>query len=288
MNNDKSRLRFIRDAEKRLRKSVRNFQWLLFSNVQSRFIDKLDVENGIIKPTAANYRKLKSIGVAGKLADKAKKGIIDGVINSLLIQVGLVGKAYVDAKNFTKKTEDSVRNKMLLRLGMSGNKLEYGVLFDMLNETSTIRDIQAQAFKALSGGMNRQDFEKQMKNFIEGDGKLGVAERHIYTAIHDIYAQNDRIISKTYADELGLTHFLYTGDVIKTTRDFCLERVGKAFTKEEIERFGTSEDVYGGYTNKSKGEFQGKPDVYDPFADAGGYNCRHILRGITEEEYDRR
>ena len=63
----------------------------------------------------------------------------------------------------------------------------------------------------------------------------------------------------------------------------AIKRHGKLFSREEIEKFGTPQDQYGGYTNKSEGEFQGKTDPYNPFIDMGGYNCRHQYRWISED-----
>jgi hypothetical protein len=55
------------------------------------------------------------------------------------------------------------------------------------------------------------------------------------------------------------------------------------FTSDEIKLFGTSKDKYGGYEDKKTGYFQGKSktDVYDPFTQCGGYNCRHTLNYIS-------
>ena len=48
-------------------------------------------------------------------------------------------------------------------------------------------------------------------------------------------------------------------------------------------KFGTSADEFGGYTDKSKGEFEGKSDPYDPINDLGGIGCRHFWSWISDE-----
>ncbi len=37
------------------------------------------------------------------------------------------------------------------------------------------------------------------------------------------------------ADQLGLEYFAYTGEIIKDSRPFCIERHGQVFSKEEGE-----------------------------------------------------
>lgn len=62
------------------------------------------------------------------------------------------------------------------------------------------------------------------------------------------------------AEQANLTHFLYMGDVIKDSRDFCIERAGHVFSREEIESWDEED-----WKGKA-----GPAMVY-----RGGYNCRH-------------
>jgi hypothetical protein len=76
----------------------------------------------------------------------------------------------------------------------------------------------------------------------------------------------DRLASTTQSTEAGFTLFLYDGPVDSLTRPFCMARVGKVMTLEELD----SEDNDTG---------PNPPSVY-----CGGYNCRHRLVPKTEEE----
>jgi hypothetical protein len=71
----------------------------------------------------------------------------------------------------------------------------------------------------------------------------------------------DGQFAKFRADELGLTHYIYYGTIIRDSRDFCVEHVNKVFTEEEARELWQK-------------EWEGKSGN-DPFLDRGGYNCRH-------------
>lgn len=74
-----------------------------------------------------------------------------------------------------------------------------------------------------------------------------------------------RAVTLKKSDDLGLTHFLYAGGLIKTSRDFCVQRAGKIFTFKEAKTWNNG---------------QGLPVI--PYL--GGYNCRHSIVPMTEEK----
>jgi hypothetical protein len=72
------------------------------------------------------------------------------------------------------------------------------------------------------------------------------------------------------AREANLEHFLYVGDIIETSREFCKQRVGMYFTLEEINSWTFD------WPGKS-----GPPMIY-----RGGWNCRHHWQAIKPEWVD--
>src|SRR5690606_21753943 len=99
---------------------------------------------------------------------------------------------------------------------------------------------------------------------ILGRTGVGLVEAKLSESLPGGLLQVDRETNSNFATDLQLNHAIYQGGLIKTSRDFCEERNNKVFTRDEILKFGTSQDEFGGYTNKSAGEFQGKPKVYNP------------------------
>lgn len=70
------------------------------------------------------------------------------------------------------------------------------------------------------------------------------------------------------ADAAGLNYFLYTGTAMTTTRDFCRARIGKVFSREEIDSWNSM-------------SWSGKSG--NVWTCLGGHNCRHHLRALKKE-----
>tara|TARA_R100001594_G_scaffold139455_1_gene183864 strand:- start:440 stop:1342 length:903 start_codon:yes stop_codon:yes gene_type:complete len=79
---------------------------------------------------------------------------------------------------------------------------------------------------------------------------------------HDSVMQFHGQFTIKKAKDSGLTHFSYTGTLVRDSRQFCQDMVGKTLTEKEIR------DIWNGrsWAGKSSG---------DPFIVRGGYRCRH-------------
>jgi hypothetical protein len=69
------------------------------------------------------------------------------------------------------------------------------------------------------------------------------------------------------AEEIGIKHFLYVGNIIATSRKFCKTRAGKVYTKKQIDGW--------------KFKWSGKSGP--AYTHRGGYNCRHHWRPVRPE-----
>jgi hypothetical protein len=98
---------------------------------------------------------------------------------------------------------------------------------------------------------------------IYGRDRLGNNFRRYATQlVQDSLMGFDGQFAKYRADELGLTHYVYTGTTVRDSRDFCRRNVGKIYSEEEIRDIWSSQS----WNGKAQG---------DPFIVRGGYNCRH-------------
>lgn len=85
------------------------------------------------------------------------------------------------------------------------------------------------------------------------------------TELNTALSALNRTVTLKKADDLNIEYFEYVGPLDKKTREFCAARVGKVFTRAEIATWDNG---------------QGLPaDVY-----LGGYNCRHQLVAVRDEE----
>lgn len=84
--------------------------------------------------------------------------------------------------------------------------------------------------------------------------------RTLYDTAISIYSrQVDQLNATGKPDEL----FYYAGPLDTKTRPFCLERVGKVFTREELETADNGQ-------------------LPNPLLTGGGYNCRHVAKRVSK------
>lgn len=176
-----------------------------------------------------------------------------------------------------------IENKILSSLGIIGSDVRSGsILYSVLSDRTAIGEIKSMVMASISGSQNQIGLRIAIENLVlRKDG--GLIKNLFEKTIPEPYVKIDRFIGKEYATALDLNFAIYQGGAIKTSRDFCIERNNKVFSREEILKFGTSADKFDGYTDKAKGEFQGKNANYDPLQDLGGYNCRHSYDWVSDE-----
>lgn len=119
-------------------------------------------------------------------------------------------------------------------------------------------------------GKRQQDAIDKLHSIYARDRLGNNMRRYATQMANDSLAQYSASITKATANEAGVTKFQYYGDVIRDSREFCRDNVGKTFTENEIE-------------SKWQGSWAGKAPG-DPFIVRGGYNCRHHWLPIVEDE----
>lgn len=195
-------------------------------------------------------------------------------------------KYYTTFMNTTRVQAASgdVLNATLAKYGVNidGSINPNGYLFNAVSDQSISRRLKSVVVGGVQTEAAVSKVQANMRNLLGRVG-VGLVEAKLSEAIPSGMLQVDRETNTAFATDLQLNHAIYQGGLIKTSREFCEERNNKVFTREEILRFGTSADKFGGYTNKSAGEFQGKTKVYNPLTDIGGYNCRHFYSWISED-----
>jgi len=117
-------------------------------------------------------------------------------------------------------------------------------------------------------GKRQQDAVDKLHSIYARDRLGNNMRRYATQMANDSLAQYSASITKATANEAGISKFKYYGDVIRDSRQFCRDHVGKTFTEDEIN------DIWqGSWAGKAPG---------DPFIVRGGYNCRHHWLPIPE------
>lgn len=259
----------------------RRYQSEIIRALEDSFLPKLDVnQDGSIRATAKNTAKVATVDeLMNRIARKRGSDLIDWYVKQL-DKLARYSRGYFDLIEPGKKTQTqravqrSLRH-LYNRIGYDGERATRGgFLYDMTRANDPTRKIKAQAFRAISTGQGFTDFQSQLRVFIQGPGRQGIYETHFRTTAYDSFQQFDRQINNQVADQLGMNYARYAGGEMDTSRDFCLARTGKIFSREEIE-------AWSGIT------WQGKTTPYDPFLDLGGYNCTHTLDWVPDRVAER-
>lgn len=185
-----------------------------------------------------------------------------------------------------RKLVSKVNGHIMDRFGMGPENeiIKGGYLDSLLNDESAKRALQQFLYRTRA---RKDDFKLKIeaKELIQGAKEGGgIISRFFDDNVFDTYQEADRMTQNDYAQELGMQAAIYIGGIIRDSRDFCRVRNAKVFTREEIGKFGTPDDQFGGYRNKSIGYFDGKPKTgYDPFLQCGGHRCRHHLSWVAPE-----
>ena len=180
--------------------------------------------------------------------------------------LGMVERSYAnfdEVLNFT-----SVDRKAL-------NALKHGYLNKWIDLSGTKRNEVTQAM--YNHVIGRQKFSRLVevvqKNIYGADipgvpGKSLAQQARLYARDMLMNFHNETIV--TASENLDMNHFLYIGDIMSTTRDFCRKRAGRVYTRKQIDS----------WTYKWAGK-SGPAMTH-----RGGYNCRHHWQPMRPEWLD--
>lgn len=273
----KKRDSLINKLQDQISKLILDLQVDLEDYVVDYVESNLKTEGGKLIASSGNFTVIRNI-------DLVRKKFFKDKVNNFLKKVAIGLVKILDTnidyyKYFDKEFSDSelrrkAESKLLNQLGIErqGSKIRFkdgGWLKDLGEFTEPYKEIKNRAIRAAGANISLSDLRRDLRKYIKGGGKLGVLEGHFNTNLTDAYAQFDALASDTFRQEIGYTIAIYQGGIIKTSRDFCIERNNKVFTIEEIEAW-------------KEEDFEGKPDNYDPIRDRGGYNCRHFFDWIPD------
>ena len=140
--------------------------------------------------------------------------------------------------------------------------------FEVFGDDAVARVAQGM-YDAVIAGEPFSELVKTVRGVMTGHvDRLGrpmaqYARQHAFDATMSYH--NDVNLQK--AEDLGFNHYLYVGDIIKSTRPFCRTRAGKVYTTAQI--------------NSWRHNWQGKSGP--AMSHRGGYNCRHHWRPVRPE-----
>ena len=251
---------------------VKENQRKVYERILDKFIDKLEKdEDGNVKNNDHNRRLLNEIDEVFKEYNKKEGRQTIELLLQSVTSIMSFNQGYfqaLDGNARTLKIMPKVKDFMKVWLGIKGDIVEPNGYLDKLvsNDPTTIA-WKNQAMKIVIGQEGFENAKTQIKTLIDGNNdSMGALEKHHKNFAFDLYSQIDRATSDVIRHDLGFEFAVYEGGIIESSRIFCEEHDGKIFHITEIKKFNPKE---------------AKPPNYNPFTDAGGYNCRHHYNYIS-------
>ena len=203
-------------------------------------------------PIPANFKNLTQIDLQtiNALKYQSFSGFEDiaerfiKVINDEVYQSTIVGRPFNDVVKNIRSHINGVYQK--------SNQGEINELVDFINENKFVESQKTQVQSAVTKLQTEYAADRAGENLRRYAGQIA----------HDSVMQFHGQFTVKKAKESGLKHFTYTGTLVRDSRPFCVNMVGRTLTEKEIRDRWNSQ----AWKGKSSG---------DPFIVRGGYRCRH-------------
>lgn len=271
---EKARIAFSDTAAGDLLDLVRKYQATGYDMFIEFLTGEIETDGGRITYTNKNLSKVQRLITAFQgWGNKFKRYILKPILESARKLFGLNEDYFKAITTVKDSLTDQARKEALKLWGYDVDKDEVlpgGYLDGVFASNPITGRIAALMNQAIANRMKLSDFQKAFRRVFVGKPGFGMLEQHWKRATYDLYQKLDRISNLVMADRLKLNYAIYSGTVIDTTRQFCEERVNKVFSRKQID----------GWSELS---WSGKPAVYNPYIDCGGYNCRHHLSFVSDE-----
>ena len=307
------RSQWLDAAQGKLDSKILSYQQRLLDKILQEVIPALEVDaSGNIKENLANIRLLQTLEKVIKDFTRDNKYVLGADIAKSMDKIATLGNKYFieslgdELSAMFPKIIADTKKLIDLRLGIKGGKIVAGEFLDkVITSDELMTTIKQYLSKAITGKMPRKQLLKELTAMVTGAGlKQGGYQRNFSRFAHDLYLQYDAAYNKTIADRLGMTWFIYQGNLIKDSRDFCVAKRGKVYNAEDAAEWDKWTPAKGIAAGEFPATVNGKPFVipdslkaknqlnkvpsyigyegYSALIDRGGYNCRHILGWISD------
>jgi hypothetical protein len=189
--------------------------------------------------TTLNALKTQSFSGFEDIAERFLK-----IINDEVYQSTIAGRPFEDMVSNIRSHINGVYKQ--------SNVVEINELVDFINENKFDNAKKAEIEEAV----------RKLHTQYASDRAGNNLRRYASQIAHDSVMQFHGQFTVAKAKDAGLTHYRYTGTLVRDSRPFCRNMLNKTLTENEIRDIWNNQ----GWQGKSTG---------DPFIVRGGYRCRH-------------
>jgi hypothetical protein len=260
----------ILGADKRFAASISRVQKDLHAQLVSVLKDLELDSDGYIKQTAQNRRVL-------TIADRKINEVFGepNYVGAVTSYVAVVPK--LDAANikyFKGIDELFEPNKQYLKSLQKEtiSTVEKYVLQDGL-QSQIIQPLSQILNQNVNSGGRFDGFLEQIRTYVVGNPDVeGRALSYSRTFLKNAMFQYSRTFQESITSGLGLDWYLYSGGLMDTSREFCIERAGKYYHRKEIEAWADL-DWHGKIPGTTASSI---------FVFVAGYGCLHSLIAVSD------
>lgn len=263
-----------------LEKRVKHLERGLWAEIQENILSLFNFDGNRLDKTTTNiYQSLPRLEALLTRFEGQEIAQELRVFAEELLSVGGLTADYYRNTMRAEATAASIENSLnLLRASLgitTGGGLVPGGYLDRLGKTEGARAVLREyVVQSIVSGRDLQTFQTGFRQLVMGGTDTEGALRSWWRQYaYDAYNQAQETVNVNMAAELNLNYFIYQGSIIKTSRQFCIERAGKVFSRQEALTWKNDPDLIDQKTKAS----------YNPFIERGRYNCRHFLTWISDE-----
>lgn len=265
--------------EKRLDKRSIALQRELYALIRDRFLDSLSRDaNGKLIYDASNLNRVNNMAATWDYFRESSFRPEVLQFGKDLISIVDVEAGYFMAigKEFDIPMEfDKVRELIARQVGITLDRnpsIIQGSYLDRLLQGSQVQDkVTNIVLENVSAKASFTKLKGDLSEVILGTEDVnGAMTKYLRTYAYDTFSVVQRTVDLNMADTYGFNCFVYEGNLIKDSREFCQQHLGEIICRDQFPQFEAQ-------------DWAGKnPDL--PFEVAlGGYNCRHNPMWIPDE-----
>jgi len=251
----------IRRVSKSFGNQITATQEGLFEKIQI-LLTKLDLNpDGTIKQSQANRALLAKANVSFEKAFQ-ESGYYQ-YLNTLPDEIRIITEAntayfaFLNIKNLQTQTVGQLES-LLANEGLEAQVKK------------PILDIMSQN---INTGASYSDLVKQLRGFVIGDEKYaGKLQSYAGQIVSDTLFNYSRAIQEAISTKVGLQFVVYSGGIMDDSREFCVERAGNYYHKDEVSAWANLD-----WQGKRRGTTESTIFIY-----AGGYRCLHQIIYVSE------
>lgn len=264
----------------KLERDLSKVEASILRRVLSDILPLVSQDGGYLKAGALNLSRANLIErVFDEIEADELRPILTRFADEMLAIPGKNAAYYILTGQDEAKVKAIAKDLNLIRgiigIDANGNLLNNGYLSRLGRSEAVREQLKGYLLTSIATKQKVSEFERGLKLIVSGNSEVdGAITGYWRQYAYDTYARVREVDNLHFADELELNDFVYQGGVIKTSRDFCIKKNGKVFSRAEaLKNWPNDPDLI---DKKHKAS-------YKPLIDRGRNNCRHFLMWISAE-----